>query len=120
YLWSGSIDSTLKGWNEQGQCIFTLPVDYSVRSMTVWSQLLCCGTYYPYLIILWDLDKDMKCVNTLRGHENVVTSLRVWNNDLYSGSDDNTIRRWNLQGECIAVLKGHNDSVQCLEVWNEG
>ena len=48
-----------------------------------------------------------------------MSSLRVWNNSLFSCSYDQTIRRWNEKGECISVLTGHTDWVYCLEVWNE-
>ncbi|MBI4779690.1 MAG: NACHT domain-containing protein [Oscillatoriophycideae cyanobacterium NC_groundwater_1537_Pr4_S-0.65um_50_18] len=54
------------------------------------------------------------CLNTLRGH-----SHRVWTiafspdgQRLASGSDDQTIRLWNVQdGTCLAVLQGHTGGV---------
>ena len=53
----------------------------------------------------------IQCILTLKGH--------VWsvgfNHDgtkIVSGSDDNTIRVWNVDtGECILTLKGHTGSV---------
>jgi WD40 repeat protein len=34
-----------------------------------------------------------------------------------SGSDDTTLRVWDLQtGECVHVLEGHSDHVYCLQV----
>ncbi len=33
-------------------------------------------------------------MKTLEGHENWVRSLVVWNDSLYSGSDDTTIKQW--------------------------
>ena len=54
----------------------------------------------------------------LRGHTSFVWCLTVWNNYLYSGSYDKTIRKWNENGDCVATLRGHTDVVYCLTVWN--
>ena len=60
----------------------------------------------------------MSAIQILKGHKYSVYCLTVWNNHLYSGSWDKTIRKWNSKGECVGVLKGHTDSVECLTVWN--
>ena len=58
-------------------------------------------------------------IATLQGHTNVVYCLIVHNNILYSGSDDNTIRAWNLDtNQCITTLQGHTNDVNCLVVHN--
>ena len=55
----------------------------------------------------------------LQGHIGVVVCLVVHNNILYSGSNDHTIRAWNLDtNECITALQGHADWVECLVVHN--
>ena len=36
----------------------------------------------------------MTTIQILEGHSGVVFCLIVWNNHLYSGSDDKTIRKW--------------------------
>ena len=49
----------------------------------------------------------------------LVNCLVVHNNILYSGSDDATIRAWNLDtNECITTLQGHTRGVRCLIVHN--
>ena len=49
----------------------------------------------------------------------LVNCLVVHNNILYSGSDDATIRAWNLDtNECITTLQGHTSTVYCLIVHN--
>ena len=56
---------------------------------------------------------------TLQGHTRDVECLIVHNNILYSGSEDRTIRAWNLDtNECITALQGHTDYVYCLIVHN--
>ena len=56
---------------------------------------------------------------TLQGHTYQVICLIVHNDILYSGSDDRTIRAWNLDtNECITALQGHTGHVICLIVHN--
>ena len=58
-------------------------------------------------------------IATLQGHTDDVNCLVVHKNILYSGSDDRTIRAWNLDtNECITALQGHTDDVRCLIVHN--
>ena len=58
-------------------------------------------------------------IATLRGHTLYVSCLIVHNNILYSGSEDRTIRAWNLDtNECITALRGHTNNVRCLIVHN--
>ena len=60
----------------------------------------------------------MNQLSVLKGHKDSVYCLIVWNNHLYSGSWDNTIRKWNENGNCIATLRGHTHVAYCLTVWN--
>ena len=58
-------------------------------------------------------------IATLQGHTDWVYCLIAHNNILYSGSDDKTIRAWNLDtNECITALQGHTGYVSCLVVHN--
>ena len=58
-------------------------------------------------------------IATLQGHTRIMDSLIVHNNILYSGSDDKTIRAWNLDtNQCITALQGHTGYVSCLVVHN--
>ena len=50
----------------------------------------------------------------LNGHLGAVYSLCVHKGELFSGSDDNTIRKWNTKGECIGVLEKHTNWVFCI------
>ena len=60
----------------------------------------------------------MNQLAVLKSHTSAVYCLIVWNNYLYSGSYDRTIRKWNENGKCVATLHGHTDMVMCLIVWN--
>ena len=59
---------------------------------------------------------------TLEGHEDFVCSLAVLEDGrLASGSDDCTIKIWDLAiGACVATLEGHDDAVRSLAVLEGG
>ena len=59
-----------------------------------------------------------KQINILEGHTIWVKCLVVLpNNQLASGSRDNTIRIWDVyNGKQINILKGHTHNVMCLVV----
>ena len=79
---------------------------------------LTAGFYEEHFKDLLTLPSGTQ-IATLRGHASAVFCLIVHNNILYSGSDDRTIRAWNLDtNECITALQGHTSFVNCLIVHN--
>jgi len=64
------------------------------------------------------LKVKMNQLAVFRGHTYAVWCFTTWNNCLYSGSGDNTIRVWNEKHKCVDVLEGHTTTVSCLTTWN--
>lgn len=62
-------------------------------------------------------------LRTIIGHTNSVNSIAVTADSklVISGSDDNTVRIWNLEtGEEVLILTGHTKAVTSVAVtWNE-
>lgn len=59
-----------------------------------------------------------KCVNLLQRHEKIATSLRVWNNLLFSGDTEGKILIWNwTDKKCISILNQHTTGVSSMIVW---
>ena len=56
-------------------------------------------------------------MQVLTGHENYVYAVAALpNGRLASGSDDETVRVWDVEtGECVQVLTGHDDWVWDVE-----
>lgn len=58
---------------------------------------------------------SLKCVNTLSGHHSGIRVIAVLNNRIFTGSYDNTIKIWNLDGgTCEATLEGHAAWIRSL------
>lgn len=69
-------------------------------------------------IRLWDM-KTGTCTLTLEGHDNLISTIafapiQIRDCLLASGSDDNTIKLWNHQGECWRTLRGHSTWVYAV------
>jgi WD40 repeat protein len=68
--------------------------------------------------------KSLKCVKTLRGHTDSINSIKVIaaQNKLISGSNDSTIKIWDLSSsspnefKLLRNIKEHNGAVNCLEI----
>ena len=55
------------------------------------------------------------------GHEESVMSVCVTKDGkIVSGSDDRTVRVWDMQGNELAVCRGHEDPVWSVCVTNDG
>jgi WD40 repeat protein len=66
----------------------------------------CLAIFGDHLISgSWKDDKTIRiwnartgdCTHIMKEHDQAVSCLAVWNNRLYSGSWDKTIRVWNLE-----------------------
>ncbi|KAL1917150.1 uncharacterized protein VTP21DRAFT_4806 [Calcarisporiella thermophila] len=69
-----------------------------------------------------DLEREAEfgtCINTLFGHEDMVTCIDIdkTSGKLVSASLDNTVRVWDLADyRCLGTLDGHSDMVRCLQL----
>jgi len=99
---------------------------HSVDKMCWCEKYLAIVLSFADTIEIWD---TRKCVVTLEGHTDDVYSLSWSGKYLASGSQDNTIKIWDLvlgdetrpdldTIECIATLEGHTNTVRSL-CWSE-
>src|SRR5262249_17519155 len=73
------------------------------------------------VIKVWDLDSG-KNILTLSGHNGPVTSLALSGDGerLFSGSEDTTIKVWDLVSGDTLTLRGHTDGVTSLGLSGDG
>ncbi|OMO51098.1 hypothetical protein COLO4_37813 [Corchorus olitorius] len=78
-------------------------------------------------VLVWDVDGGF-CTHYFKGHKGVVTSIMfhpdVNKNLLFSGSDDATVRIWDLTKECVkkcvATLEKHFSAVSSMAISEDG
>ncbi|KAK0228318.1 F-box/WD repeat-containing protein pof1 [Armillaria fumosa] len=144
-LITGSMDSTLKVWDwRRGRLIRTLTGHTEgVVCLSFDSNVLASGSV-DSTIKVWNLRTGGAF--TLRGHSDWVNAVRLWDSNpsstpsttmkspmfdtpgcaapqidpgkmLFSGSDDGTIRLWDLtQRACVKIFTGHVGQVQSLKL----
>ncbi|KAK0459497.1 F-box/WD repeat-containing protein pof1 [Desarmillaria tabescens] len=144
-LITGSMDSTLKVWDwRRGRLIRTLTGHTEgVVCLNFDSNVLASGSV-DSTIKVWNLRTGGAF--TLRGHSDWVNAVRLWDSNtsstpsttmkspmfdtpgcaapqidpgkmLFSGSDDGTIRLWDLtQRACLKIFTGHVGQVQSLKL----
>ncbi|CAG0883201.1 unnamed protein product [Cyprideis torosa] len=67
--------------------------------------------------VLWATNggNNMEQMSVLEGHEALITCMAFWDSFLYTGSEDSTIRKWNLaSNECEIVYRGHSGRINKL------
>ncbi|PSS04567.1 Transducin beta-like protein [Actinidia chinensis var. chinensis] len=75
-------------------------------------------------VLVWDVDGGF-CTHFFKGHKGVVTNIMFHPDPnrliLFSGSDDTTVRVWDLGTKrCIATLEKHFSTVTSLSVSEDG
>ncbi len=117
---SGSYDKTVRVFNPEADwaCEYTSTVHTgAVYCLAATSRYLCSGGA-DSIIQVYDASNlvPLCVVYTLTGHTLAVSCLCVLESGLLaSGSNDRTIRIWELEKfSCLRVLNGHTDAVSCL------
>ncbi|KIK40687.1 hypothetical protein CY34DRAFT_255660 [Suillus luteus UH-Slu-Lm8-n1] len=113
---SGSEDGTIRRWNPDTGRPIAPPIKtshgwvYAVKYSPQGNKFVSSGNIGA--ICVWS--RDGKLLIEIKGHDNGVSSL-CWSKDgahIFSGSYDNTIRKWRaIDGKELVVLRGHTNVV---------
>eukprot|EP00658_Telonema_sp_P-2_P002120 TRINITY_DN10801_c0_g1_i6.p2 TRINITY_DN10801_c0_g1~~TRINITY_DN10801_c0_g1_i6.p2 ORF type:complete len:440 (-),score=108.37 TRINITY_DN10801_c0_g1_i6:178-1497(-) len=128
YLFSGSYDGSVAVWDisrrQSKQSLVVNHIElgiYEVQSIKFCEHLgtLLAGCN-DGVIYVYDPVKSI-CLKEFRGHEDSVTCLALDGNFLVSGSQDRTIKLWNLLSEhqethLVKTLPGHRRTIEDLLV----
>jgi predicted NACHT family NTPase len=118
WLYSGSIDNTVKQWEiATGRCIQTFSDHkYSVRSIAVTGEWLFSSSRDT--VKQWEIATG-RCIQTFSDHEYSVRSIAVTGEWLFSSSRD-TVKQWEIAtGRCIQTFSDHQDWVNSIAVTGE-
>eukprot|EP00123_Amoebidium_parasiticum_P006996 comp17808_c0_seq1/m.17884 comp17808_c0_seq1/g.17884 ORF comp17808_c0_seq1/g.17884 comp17808_c0_seq1/m.17884 type:complete len:535 (-) comp17808_c0_seq1:55-1659(-) len=122
---SGSYDGSIRIWAlvsservQAGECVRTMEANTGgVMSLQFDDEHLVSGGADSNLR-LWSFS-DAK-MHILRGHTDVVNCVQLCGKKAVSGSDDYTIRLWDLAAHsCLRVLEGHMGEVMCVQMAHE-
>ena len=84
-----------------------------VYCVCIWENFVMVGTYSGEIERI-TLKGDLIC--TIKGHNNRIYELKVFNGTLYSCSKDCIIAAWNKDLTLIDSVSDHKKSVRCMEM----
>ena len=128
-LVSGSLDMSIRLWNvDDGAAAGNITTPAPVNALVLANkstQIAAAGA--DNVIRVWPLPADAKTMpgdpKELKGHDKPVTALATSStveNLLVSGSEDGTVRRWNLADGKQVVQIDHGGPVASVAVRNDG
>lgn len=135
-LASGSYDRTIKLWNVALLPHTPHPTPHTLASHADWVWSVAFSPHGQILassssdrtIKFWDVE-TRQCIRTLIGHVQPIRSIAfvpplsgsaAEDFGLISGSEDQTVRLWNREGECWRVLQGHTSWVSAVASSSDG
>ena len=62
---------------------------------------------------MWNINSG-ECSHTLKGHIDPITSIKIENNFIVSGSKDRTVKVWE-DWECRSTLVKHKDWIKMID-----
>ena len=128
YTYSAGMDGLIKVWNfdsllegqgGKGEMQVALQElkahDAGVSCLCVVSNSLLCSGGWDSIAKVWDISAGHACLATLKGHSEFVRAVTGDSGVLYTGSNDRTIRAWDLTTfQCVGLLAGHSLAVVSL------
>ena len=113
-LITGSLDCTLRLWDwKRGTCLRVFRAHTAGIVALNFSGPWVASGSMDQTIRVWNSETQQTFL--LRGHTDWINSVRIDEDSrtLFSGSDDLTVRLWDLDGkECIRIFEGHVGQVQ--------
>lgn len=108
-LFAGSADTSIIKWNVTTgnySFIYTGRIR-KIFSITLWSSFIISAGE-DFVIRLWDSTvNSIDASRTIYGHGNAVNALLLYEETLFSGSSDSTIRQWQLEDfTTLKILTG--------------
>lgn len=116
-VWTSAQDAKVRVYDRHDETLIRRyrGLNIPVYEFVIRDQVLYAGTWVNTIRAI-DLDSD-ELVTELVGHMGYVKTLALFGNRLISGSNDKSIRLWNLDtGNCEQILLGHEGPLSKLVV----
>jgi F-box and WD-40 domain protein 1/11 len=118
---SGSRDQTIKVWDMYTRkCIKTLVLHQAsvlCLAIDLDRDIIVSGSS-DNSIAVWNYSTGMANA-VLRGHEDSVVNVQLYQNKIISCSKDTTIRIWDMDTfELLATLRGHKGAINAIQIAN--
>lgn len=125
---SSSLDKTIKLWTKQGKLLQTLTGENSWVNQVEFSSdgQWLASAFLNGTINLWKKAQNGTFItppyHTLLGHQRAVWGMKFTpdNQSLISGSWDDTVKIWGIDGTLRQTLKGHNGQVWGIAIAPKG
>jgi WD40 repeat protein len=122
-LISGSCDNKIVVWN-----LNTFRVNLELEGHKGCVNTLVSYNSDKYLvsgstdttIIIWDISNKFKLKEILKGHENLVNSVAIYQENIVSASSDKSIKIWSNFERSIEKTSVHNDRIPTICVLDDG
>lgn len=62
---------------------------------------------------------DGICDREWTGHTSRIRHLQVWDEYLWSASDDTTVKKWSKVGECLLTIDGFHEGASFIKILND-
>jgi WD40 repeat protein len=131
-LYSGGADDSVRMWNVlTGQCTISIKLKAPMGVCTPYTRVFVCVDLLCTQLTRHDDSlyvqhatepaitqvnlKTNKVTKRFEGHTSRINVVKFSLHHMYTGSDDSTVRRWNLtRGTCSTLFKGHKDKVHTI------
>jgi len=109
-------DGAVNSWKlKNGELNFKIDTGYPIVKLKLTKKYI--STMGGHALEIYS--KKGKKIHTLQAHTNHVTAQKFYDEEyLFSGSDDRTVRLWNVKtGEQMSVYRGHHGTVSGIQFW---
>lgn len=92
FLFSGSGDSTIRKWNQEGQCLSVMQSHKSAINFLLAHNRELYSASTDMTIKRWNMDGQIQ--QEYKGHTDWVQTLVIWRDVLFSAGWDDTVIQW--------------------------
>lgn len=115
-----SEDGTIKIWDlKHNEEIESWNGKLPINSIVVQESIIYVGRLDGTIVQFRLEDYKLSVLQTVKGHEGIIRKLLIYDDCLYSASEDNTLKIWNKDSLEFVTLIQHKNFVQDVTIFEE-